>query len=153
MHRGREGRLSLLCCWWSAAGGSLQHQKADPLEGWIPRSTALGVCLVQASSVMGTGSLWNYGWEWEREMVLASAFVPLPSRALYSQAQQLSLPVSSCLPALQAELLTFHIPDKSLWLSELTKSSSSAFASQTSGALPCQVGCPSTAPAASHQSM
>ena len=121
-----------------ALGGPLREEpcssrrEANPSEGWIHRSTALGVCMVQASSVMGTGSLWNFGWGWEREMVLASAFVPLPSRALYSQAQQLSLPVSSCLPALQAELLTYNIPDiKSHWLSEHTPSGPSAFASQT----------------------
>ena len=49
-----------------AIGGSLQEgpcstgREAGPLEGWIHRSTALGVCVVQASLVMGTGSLWNF---------------------------------------------------------------------------------------------
>ena len=38
------------------------RRKADPSEGWIQRSTALGVCTVQASLVMGTGSLWDFGW-------------------------------------------------------------------------------------------
>ena len=33
-----------------------------PLEGWIRRSIALGVCAVQASSPTGTGSLWDFGW-------------------------------------------------------------------------------------------
>ena len=38
-------------------------RELDPLEGWIHRSTALGVCAVQASSVKGTdGSLWDFGW-------------------------------------------------------------------------------------------
>ena len=32
------------------------------LEGWIRRSTAMGVCTVQASSLAGTGSLWDFGW-------------------------------------------------------------------------------------------
>ena len=32
------------------------------LEGWIRRSTAFGVCAVQASSLAGTGSLWDFGW-------------------------------------------------------------------------------------------
>ena len=41
------------CCTWREAG---------PSEGWIHRSTVLGICLVQASLVMGTGSLWNFGW-------------------------------------------------------------------------------------------
>ena len=50
-----------------AFGGPLQEgpcgtgREADPLEGWIHRSTALGVCKVQASSVTGTGSLWDFG--------------------------------------------------------------------------------------------
>ena len=37
-------------------------KEAGPLEGWIHRSTALGICTVQASSVTGTSSLWNFGW-------------------------------------------------------------------------------------------
>ena len=52
-----------------ALGGLLREgpcgtgREADPLsEGWIRRSTALGVCAVQASSVRGTGSLWDLGW-------------------------------------------------------------------------------------------
>ena len=31
-------------------------------EGWLRRSTALGVCAEQASSLAGTGSLWDFGW-------------------------------------------------------------------------------------------
>ena len=63
-----------------AIGGPLREgpcstrREADPWEGWIHRSTALVICAVQVSSVTGTGSLWNFGWE--REMVPASAFVP-----------------------------------------------------------------------------
>ena len=38
------------------------RREADPSEGWICRSTALGVCSVQAISVMGTGFLWDFGW-------------------------------------------------------------------------------------------
>ena len=51
-----------------AAGGPLREgpcstrREADPSEGWIHRSTAFGVCTVQASLVTGTGSLWNFGW-------------------------------------------------------------------------------------------
>ena len=37
-------------------------READPSEGWICRSTTLGVCEVQASSVRRTGSLWDFGW-------------------------------------------------------------------------------------------
>ena len=51
-------------------------READPSERWIHRSTALGVCVVQASSVMGTGPFGILPGGWEREMVLASVFVP-----------------------------------------------------------------------------
>ena len=37
-------------------------KEAVPSEGWIHRSTVLGVCTVQASSVTGTDSLWDFGW-------------------------------------------------------------------------------------------
>ena len=50
-------------------------RESDPPEGWIRRSTALGVCAVQASSLAGTGFLWILAEEWAREMALASAFV------------------------------------------------------------------------------
>ena len=52
------------------------RRESDPPEGWICRSTALGVHGVQASSLAGTGSLWDFGWGWVREMALASTFVP-----------------------------------------------------------------------------
>ena len=39
---------------------STWREVADPSEGWIHRSTVLGVCVVQASSVTGTSSLWNF---------------------------------------------------------------------------------------------
>ena len=51
-----------------AVGGPLRERpcvtgrQADPSEGWIYRSTALGVCVVQTSLVKGTGSLWNFSW-------------------------------------------------------------------------------------------
>ena len=51
-----------------AISGPLQEgpcstgREAGPLEGWIHRSTSLGICGLQASSVIGTGSLWNFGW-------------------------------------------------------------------------------------------
>ena len=38
------------------------RRESDPPEGWIHRRTALGVCAVQASSLAGTGSLWDFGW-------------------------------------------------------------------------------------------
>ena len=51
-----------------ALGGPLRGgpcspgREADPSEGWIHRSTVLGVCAMQARSVTGTGSLWDFGW-------------------------------------------------------------------------------------------
>ena len=70
---------------------------SDPLlEGWIHRSTALGVCAVQASSLAGTGSLWDFGWGWGREMALVSAFV---SRQAELGHPGLNKSPSRCLPA------------------------------------------------------
>ena len=43
---------------------------------------------------------------WAREMALASAFVPCQTELCCPEAQQLSLPLSSSLPAFRAELLT-----------------------------------------------
>ena len=38
-------------------------RESDPLPvGWLCRSTELGVCEEQASSLAGTGSLWDFGW-------------------------------------------------------------------------------------------
>ena len=71
---------------------------------------------------------------WAREMTLASAFVPRQTELCHPGAQQLSLPLSSSLPAFRAELLTYDLPDaKSRLLSEHTPSGPSAFASQTRG--------------------
>ena len=36
-------------------------READPSEGWIHRSTALGVYSA-SKFLMGTGSLWDFGW-------------------------------------------------------------------------------------------
>ena len=38
------------------------RESDPPQEGWICRSTASGVGLVQASSLAGTGSLWDFAW-------------------------------------------------------------------------------------------
>ena len=71
---------------------------------------------------------------WVREMALVSAFVPQQTELCSPGAQQLSLPLSSSLPAFRAELLTYDLPDaKSRLLSEHTPSGPSAFASQTQG--------------------
>ena len=83
--------------------------------------------------------------------------VPLITAELSSvfRAQQLSLPLSSSPPALRTELLTLTF--QMLSPAGCQNSHSPApllFASQPdSGALPCWAGCPSTAPAPSHQSV
>ena len=60
---GGRGRLSLLLLWRSLQEGPCgTWRESDPPEGQIRRSTALGVCEVQASSLAGTGSLWDLGW-------------------------------------------------------------------------------------------
>ena len=46
---------------WERLCGTRRESDLLP-EGWICRSTALGVCMVQASSLTGTGSLWDFGW-------------------------------------------------------------------------------------------
>ena len=67
-------------------------------------------------------------------------------------AQQLSLPLSSSLPAFRAELLTYDLPDaKSCLLWEHSLSGPSAFVSQTQGL--CLAGEPPLRLAPSHQSM
>ena len=79
------------------------------------------------------------------EMALASAFVPHQTELCRLGAQQLSLPLSSSLPAFQAELLTYDLPDaKSRLLSEHSPSGPSAFASQTRGL--CLAGEPPLCP-------
>ena len=89
---------------------------------------------------------------WAGEMVLASAFVPRQTDLCHPGAQQLSLPLSSSLPAFRAELLTYDLPDaKSRLLSEHSPSGSSAFASQTRGL--CLAGEPPLRPAPSRQSV
>ena len=82
---------------------------------------------------------------WAREMALASAFVPRQTELCRPGAQQLSLPLSSSLPAFRAELLTYDLPDaKSRLLSEHTLSGPSAFASHTWGL--CLAGGPPLCP-------
>ena len=41
-------------------GSCSTEREADPSEGWIHRSAVLGVCVVPASSVTGTVSLWDF---------------------------------------------------------------------------------------------
>ena len=115
-------------------GDSLQEgpcstgRESDPPEGWICRSTALGVCAVQGSS------LWDFGWGMGEGDGTGEHLCSLPSCTLLSGAQQLSLPLSSSPPVLPAELLAYNLPDvKSRWLSEHTPWGPSASSSQTRG--------------------
>ena len=124
-------------------------RESVPQEGWIHRSTALGVCEVQASSLTGTGSLWDFGWGMGEGDGAGERLCSPPSCALSSGAQQLSFPLSSSPPALRAHLLTYNLPDvKSHLLSEHTPSSLSIFASQSPGL--CLAGglplCPGSLP-------
>ena len=66
-------------------------------EGWIHRSTALGVWAVQASSLAGTGSLWDFGWGMGKGDGSGERLCSLPRCSLLSRAQQLSLQLSSSL--------------------------------------------------------
>ena len=70
---------------------------------------------------------------WVGEMALASAFVPHQTELCRPGAQQLSLPLSSSLPAFRAELLTYDLPDAKSHLWEHSPPGPSAFASQTRG--------------------
>ena len=89
---------------------------------------------------------------WAGEMALASAFVPHQTELCLQGARQLSLPLSSSLPAFRAELLTYDLPDaKSRLLWEHSPSGPSAFASQTRGL--CLAGSRPSTPAPSRQSV
>ena len=82
---------------------------------------------------------------WAGEMAVGSAFVSHQTELCRQGAQQLSLPLSSSLPAFRAELLTYDLPDaKSRLLWEHSLSGPSAFASQTRGL--CLAGEPPLCP-------
>ena len=149
MHRGGRGRLSSLCLRWSPVGGALLHLEGGrPIRGMDPQKHSVG--RLRGTSKFGDGNwfLWNFSWEMGVGNVACQCLCSPAELSSVSGAQQFSLPASChppCSP--RVELLTSNIPDvKSLWLSELTQCSPSAFASQTLGALPCLEGCPSTAP-------
>ena len=46
---------------WKGPWGN-SKESAPQLEVWVRSSTALGVCVVQASSLARTGFLWDFGW-------------------------------------------------------------------------------------------
>ena len=102
-------------------------------EGWIRRSTALGVCVVQASSLTGTGSLWDFGWGMGGGDGPGKRLCSSPSCVLSSGVNNSPC---RCPPASRspAKLLPYNLPDvKSRLLSGHTPSGPSTFASQTWG--------------------
>ena len=136
MHRGRKGRLSLLCRWWSPAGGALQHREGGrPVGGMDPQKHSVGCS--RSANKFGDGNWFPLGfqlgngrgrWCWPAPLFL----VELSS--VFQGSTSLPPSVLSPSSSLRAELLSFNIPDvKSHWLSELTQSGPSAFASQTRG--------------------
>ena len=55
VHRGRRGRLSSLCHWWSTVGGPLQNQeRGRPVRGMDPQNHSVG-CL-WGTSKFGDGN-------------------------------------------------------------------------------------------------
>ena len=106
----------------------------------------LGVCAVQASSLAGTGSLWDFGWGMGEGDGAGERLCSPPSCALSSGAQQLFLPLSSSPPVLRAELLAYNLPDvkPACCRNTLCPSGPSAFASQTQGL--CLAGGPPLRP-------
>ena len=110
-------------------------RESDPLlEVWLRRSTELGVCAEGASSLAGTGSLWDFGWGMGEGDGTGERLCSLPNCALWSRGSA-TLPPFVLQPSrFPAELLTYDLPDaKSRLLSDHTPSGPSAFASQTRG--------------------
>ena len=108
---------SQICCrrFGSAAAQRwVFAQSKFPCRNWFPLGFWLGD---------GRGR-----WRWQEPLF------PNKLSSVVWGAQQLSLPLSSSLPAFRAELLTYDIPDaKSRLLLEHSPSGPSAFARQTRG--------------------
>ena len=152
MHWGGRGRLSSLFLRRSTSGGALWHwERVRPAGGMDPQKHSFG-CLRGASKFPGRNwfplGFWlgdeEGRWRWRAPLSLQSC-------ALLSGAQQLSLPLSSSPPALQAELLTYNLPDvKSRLLSGHILAP--LLLQSRLGASALLAGCPST-PAPSCQSV
>ena len=54
-------------------------RESVPQEGWIRRSTALGVCEVQISSLAGTSSPRDFGWGMDEGDGAAKRLCSLPN--------------------------------------------------------------------------
>ena len=135
MHRGRRGRLSSLFLWRSASGGALWHREGvRPTGGMNPQKHSI-LCLRGASKFPDRNWFpWGFGWGMGEGDGAGQRLCSPPSCALSSRTQQLSLPLSSSPPVLQAELLTYNLPDvKSRWLAEPTQSGPSTFQARLRG--------------------
>ena len=135
MHRGGRDRLSLLCFWWSTSVRALWHREGGrPVGGMDPQKHSVG-CLHSASKFRD-GNWFPLGfqlWDGRGRWHFAEHLLPAKLSSVLLDSTTLP-PLSSSLPALRAELLTYNIPDvKSCWLSEHIPSGPSAFASQTRG--------------------
>ena len=135
---------------WSPVGRALQHWEGGrPFGGMDPQKHRVR-CL-HGESKFREGNWFPLGfWLGDgrgRRHFPAPLFPATLSSVLWGST---TLP-----PALQAELLTYNIPDvKSHWLPEHILSGPSAFASQTQGlCLVWWAGCPSTTLTPSHQSV
>ena len=151
MYRGTRGRLSSLFLQWSSTGGDLRHHEGGrPVRGMDPQKHSVG-CL-RGASKFGDRNWFPLGfwlgdgrgrWHWPVPLF------PTELSSVFWGSTTLP-PVASSPLALQAELLTYNIPDaKFRWLSELTLSSPFAFVSQTWGsALPSglPLHCPGSLP-------
>ena len=84
--------------------------------------------------------------EWAREMAWASALVACQTELCRPGAQQLSLPLSSSLPAFRAELLIYDLPDaKSRLLSNTLHQAPPLLQARLRGSA-WPLGCPSAPP-------
>ena len=146
MHGGGRGRVSSLFLWRSTSGGDLWHREG--VRPSLPDGSAEAqpwvFAPVQANSL--TGSFGNFGWGMGEGDGTGERLCSPRSCALSSGAQQLSLPLFSSPPILQAELLAYNLTDvMSHLLSEHTPSCPSAFARQTRElCLAGWAGCPFT---------
>ena len=146
------GGVGLACF---AVSGPCGKKAGRPVAGMDPQKHSVG-CFHGASNFGERNWFPLRFWLGDGQGRLCFP-VPLITAELSSvfRAQQLSLPLSSSPPALRAELLTLTF--QMLSPAGCQNSHSPApllFASQPdSGALPCWAGCPSTAPAPSHQSV
>ena len=156
MHRGRRGRLSSICLWWSPAGGALQHQEGGrPVGGLDPQKHSVGH--LRGASKFGDGNWFPLGfqlgdgrgrWRWPVPLFPLRAelcLLGLNNSPSWRPLTLLTLQEQSC------SLLTFQMLSPTGCQNSC--SPTPPLLQARLGALPCGAGCPSTAPAPSRQSM